>query len=148
MCKIRQISIFVENKPGRLREMTNILKENEIDIRAVSISDTKDFGILRVIVNDPEKACLALKEADCTVTITDVLAVGIKDSPGGLFTVMDSLYNNGISVEYMYAFVSKSDDYACVILRVSDNDKTAKILADSGVKLYTSEEIYEMWGFN
>ncbi|MGN0620622.1 MAG: ACT domain-containing protein [Porcipelethomonas sp.] len=144
MCKIKQISIFVENKPGRLRAMTDILRENEIDIRAVSISDTKDFGILRIIVNDPDKACEILKKEECTVTISEVLAVGVKDRPGGLFSVMDVLYSNGISVEYMYAFVSKADEDAYVILRVADIDKTAKILSDSGIKLVTSKEIYEM----
>lgn len=144
MCKIRQISIFVENKPGRLREMADILRKNDLDIRAVSISDTKDFGILRIIVNDPDKACEALKKAECTVTITDVLAVGVKDKPGGLYSVMDVMYNNGISVEYMYAFVSKSDDDAYVILRVADIEQTSKILTDSGIRLITSQEIYEM----
>ena len=98
---IKQISIFVENKPGRLSNITNILKQNDIDIRALSIADTKDFGILRLIVNDPDKACNVLKGAECTVTITDVLAVGISDEPGGLSVVMNTLYNNAISVEYL-----------------------------------------------
>ena len=88
---IKQISIFVENKPGRLSNITNILKQNDIDIRALSIADTKDFGILRLIVNDPDKACNVLKGAECTVTITDVLAVGISDEPGGLSVVMNTL---------------------------------------------------------
>ncbi len=141
---IKQISIFVENKPGRLKAMTNILKDNNIDIRALSIADTKDFGILRLIVNDPDKACSVLKDADCTVTITNVLAVGVDDNPGGLAKVMDTLYANTISVEYMYAFVSKSDDIAYVILRVADNKKAAEILENAGIKLLTSQEIYEM----
>lgn len=141
---IKQISIFVENKPGRLKAMTNILKENDIDIRALSIADTKDFGILRLIVNDPDKACDALKNAECTVTITNVLAVGIDDNPGGLAKVMDTLFENSISVEYMYAFVSKSDDLAYVILRVADNKKAAEILENANIKLLTSQEIYEM----
>lgn len=141
---IKQISIFVENKPGRLKSMTNILKDNDIDIRALSIADTKDFGILRLIVNDPEKACKALKNAECTVTITDVLAVGIDDNPGGLAKVMDTLFENKISVEYMYAFVSKSEDTAYVILRVADNKYAADILLNAGIKLLTSKEIYNM----
>lgn len=141
---IKQISIFVENKPGRLKAMTNILKDNKIDIRALSIADTKDFGILRLIVNDPEKACSALKNADCTVTITDVLAVGVEDNPGGLAKVMDTLYANKISVEYMYAFVSKSENIAYVILRVADNKTAAEVLSNAGIKLLTSQEIYDM----
>lgn len=141
---IKQISIFVENKPGRLSNITNILKNNNIDIRALSIADTKDFGILRIIVNDPEKACNVLKDEECTVTITDVLAVGVSDAPGGLSVVMDTLYNNSISVEYMYAFVSKSEDIAYVILRVADNQKAAAVLTSAGIKLLTSKEIYDM----
>ena len=141
---IKQISIFVENKPGRLKAMTNILKDNKIDIRALSIADTKDFGILRLIVNDPEKACGALKDADCTVTITDLLAVGVEDNPGGLAKVMDTLYANKISVEYMYAFVSKSENIAYVILRVADNEAAAEVLSSAGIKLLTSQEIYDM----
>lgn len=141
---IKQISIFVENKPGRLKEVTNILKDNGINIRALSIADTKDFGILRIIVNDPEKACAALKNAECTVTITEVLAVGIEDKPGGITKVMDTLYENKISVEYMYAFVSKSDDDAYVILRVVNNKEAAEVLKDAGIRLLSSQEIYDM----
>lgn len=141
---VKQISIFVENKPGRLKAMTNILKDIGVDIRALSIADTKDFGILRVIVNDPEKACAALKDADCTVTITDVLAVGVEDRPGGLAKVMDTLFENKISVEYMYAFVSKSENIAYVILRVADNKYAADVLSKAGIKLLTSQEIYDM----
>ena len=132
---IKQISIFVENKPGRLKAMTNILKDNKIDIRALSIADTKDFGILRLIVNDPEKACGALKDADCTVTITDVLAVGVEDNPGGLAKVMDTLYANKIS---------ESENIAYVILRVADNEAAAEVLSSAGIKLLTSQEIYDM----
>lgn len=144
MYLIKQISIFVENKPGRLKAMTNILKENNIDIRALSIADTKDFGILRLIVNDPDKTCEVLKNAECTVTITEVLAVGLEDKPGGLSVVMDTLFENSISVEYMYAFFSKLEGQASVILRVNDNKKAADVLKSANIKLLTSEEIYNM----
>lgn len=144
MVIIKQISIFVENKPGRLKAMTNILKDNNIDIRALSIADTKDFGILRLIVNDPEKTCKVLKDAECTVTITDVLAVGLKDKPGGLAVVMDTLFENSISVEYMYAFFSRIEGQASVILRVADNQKAADVLSNAGIKLLTSDEIYNI----
>ncbi len=144
MYLIKQISIFVENKPGRLKAMTNILKDNNIDIRALSIADTKDFGILRLIVNDPDKTCEVLKNAECTVTITEVLAVGLDDKPGGLAVVMDTLFENSISVEYMYAFFSKLEGQASVILRVNDNQKAADVLTSDGIKLLTSEEIYNM----
>ena len=144
MYLIKQISIFVENKPGRLKAMTNILKENNIDIRALSIADTKDFGILRLIVNDPDKTGEVLKNAECTVTITEVLAVGLEDKPGGLAVVMDTLFENSISVEYMYAFFSKLEGQASVILRVNDNKKAADVLSNAEIKLLTSEEIYNM----
>ena len=138
---IKQISIFVENKPGRLSAVTNILKENNIDIRALSIADTRDFGILRLIVNDPQKACEVLKDADCTVTLTDVMAVAVDDTPGGLAKIMELLYAGHISVEYMYAFISKTDKEAFVILRVEDNDTAEKIFAENNVKCLTQSDI-------
>ncbi len=141
---IKQISIFVENKPGRLKAMTHILKDNDIDILAISIADTKDFGILRLIVNDPDKACKALKDAECTVKLTDVLAIKLEDKPGGLSVVMDTLFDNQISVEYMYAFFSKQDGQAAVILRVDDNEKAAQVLEKAGVSLLTGEIIGKM----
>ena len=141
---IKQISIFVENKPGRLKAMTHILKDNNIDILAISIADTKDFGILRLIVNDPEKAVKALSDAECTVKLTDVLAIKLEDKPGGLAKVMDTLFDNGISVEYMYAFFSKQDGQAAVILRVDENTKAAEVLQSAGINLLTSEIIEKM----
>lgn len=141
---IKQISIFVENKMGRLSAVTKILKDNNIDIRALSIADTKDFGILRIIVNNPDKACQALKSADCTVTLTEVIAIGIKDEPGGLAEATDVLQLNSISIEYMYAFISKTDNMAYVILRVNDNEKAIEILSKNNIKLLTSDEIYNM----
>ena len=141
---IKQISIFVENKPGRLKAMTHILKDNDIDILAISIADTTDFGILRLIVNDSDKACKALKDAECTVKLTDVLAIKLEDKPGGLATVMDTLCDNQISVEYMYAFFNKQGGQAAVILRVDDNTKAAQVLDKAGVTLITSEIIENM----
>lgn len=141
---IKQISVFVENRPGRLCAITNILKENDIDIRALSIADTKDFGILRLIVNDPEKAERVLREADRTVSITKVIAVGIEDTPGGLSKAMNVLYENNIGVEYMYAFISKTENTAYVILRVDSNENAIDALHENGIRLLTSKEIYDM----
>lgn len=141
---IKQLSVFVENRPGRLSAITKLLAENGIDIRALSIADTRDFGILRLIVNDPDKALAALKSADYSVTLTNVIAIGINDEPGGLANAMEILYSNNISVEYMYAFISKSDDTAFVILRVENNDKAATALQENGIRILTSEEIYKM----
>ena len=141
---IKQISIFVENKPGRLNSITKLLKDNDIDIRALSIADAKDFGILRLIVNKPELACEVLKGADCTVSITNVIAIGINDKPGGLADAMDCLYRANISVEYMYAFITKTSDQAYVILRVENNDKALEALQDENFTILTGKEVYEM----
>ncbi len=141
---IEQLSIFVENKPGRMAEITRLLKENNIDIRALSIADTRDFGIMRLIVDNPSKAEKALKDADCTVSLTNVIAIGIADQPGGLATAMDVLNSVGISVEYMYAFISRTDDTAYVIIRVEDNEAALKALDKNGIKILRSSDIYQM----
>lgn len=138
----KQISIFVENKPGRLLSVSKILKENNIDIKALSIGDTKDFGILRIIVDDTDKAVSVLKKADCTVTQTDVIAAGIEDRPGGLSDIMQILFDNGISVEYMYAFARKIEEKtAFVILRLENNEKALTVLRDNNVALLSTEDI-------
>ena len=138
---INQLSIFVENKAGALGKITHILAKENIDIRAMSIADTKDFGILRLIVSDEEKAKNALKENDCMVSITEVVGIAITDEPGSLSRVMELLYANGINVEYMYAFITISKKYAYVVVRVEDNDKAMGILENNGVKLVTKEDI-------
>lgn len=140
---IKQISIFVENKKGRLAQVTKILGENDIDIRALCIADTKDFGILRIIVSDPEKAVKTLKEAEFTVAITNVIAIGIKDAPGGLSEAMQVLLANHISVEYMYAFISRDVNMASVILRVEDNDKAIETLSNSGFTILSTNDIFD-----
>ncbi len=141
---IKQLSIFVENKQGRLAEITKLLEENKIDIRALCIADTKDFGIMRLIVNDPEKAEKMFKEANCTVSLTQVIAIGVDDKPGGLANAMAVLSEKNISVEYMYAFISKTDDVAYVILRVENNEEAIKVLEEGKIKILTSAEINAM----
>lgn len=141
---IKQISIFVENKPGKLSAVTALLRDNDIDIRALCIADTKDFGILRLIVSNPDKACQVLKEAECTVTVTNVIAIGISDKPGGLAAAVEVLYGANISVEYMYAFISKSDNEAYVILRVQNNETASAALEENGFKVLSPEDVYEV----
>lgn len=141
MNNIRQISVFVENKPGRLSAITQILKDNGINIRALSIADTKDFGILRIIVNDPEKACAKLRQAACTVTITEVVAICIDDEMGRLSDVMNVINKAEINVEYMYAFLSKSDNKASIILRVDDNDKAHTAFDAAGIIQLAEKDI-------
>ena len=137
---INQLSVFIENKRGRLAEITKILKENGVDIRALSIADTKEFGILRLIVNDAQKAADVLKEDGFTVSLTKVVAIGIDDRPGGLAAAMEVLRGNEISVEYMYAFISRSEDTAYVILRVANNEEAVRIFTENGFKVMCSDE--------
>jgi hypothetical protein len=139
---IDQLSVFVENKQGRLAEITEILAGADVDLRAMSIADTADFGILRIIVNDTEKAMAALKDAGCTVAVTKVLAIALTDDPGSLAKVIRILSDNGISVEYLYAFITRRVDSAYVIFRVEDTDKATSIFEMHGVKTVGKEEIY------
>lgn len=144
MNNVRQISVFVENKPGRLSAITQILKDNDINIRALSIADTKDFGILRLIVNDPDKACEKLREASCTVTITEVVAISIDDEMGRLSEVMSIINDAGVNIEYLYAFLSKSANKASIILRVNDNDKAHELLEKAGIVQLAEKDICDM----
>lgn len=141
---IKQLSIFVENKQGRLADITEILSKANANIRALSIADTTDFGILRLIVDTPEPAALALKEAGITVSITNVIAVGIDDVPGAFARPMRILADSGIDVEYMYAFITRKSEKAYVILRVADNDAATKILMDNGVELLDEESFHDL----
>ena len=137
---INQLTVLIENKRGRLAEITKILKENGVDIRALSIADTKEFGILRLIVNDAQKAADVLKADGFTVSLTKVVAIGIDDRPGGLAAAMEVLRDNNISVEYMYAFISRSEDTAYVILRVANNEEAVRIFTENGFKVMCSDE--------
>lgn len=130
---IYQISVFIENKQGRLTEIISTLSNNGIDIRALSVADTTDFGILRLIVNDPERAVEVLRAANVTVSKTQVIAVLIDDTQGEFAKVLSILSETNISVEYAYAFITHSKNHACVVLRVDDNEKAIKALSDKGV---------------
>lgn len=141
---VRQISVFLENKSGRLAAVTKILGENEIDISALSIADTTDFGILRLIVNLPEKAEEILKENEFSVSCTDVIAIAIEDKPGGLAGPLQVLNRASVEIEYMYAFVGKAQNEALVILRVEDPQKTVELLQKEKVKVLSSEMVYNL----
>ena len=128
-----QISIFIENKAGRLSDVTGILAETGINIRALAVADTSDFGVLRLIVNDNAKAEEALKNSGFTVRKTRVVAVKVDDNPGGLHKILDILKNAGINVEYMYAFIQQSGDKAIMIFRFDQTEEAITILMDNGV---------------
>ena len=142
--QIQQLSVFIENKPGRLAEITEVLAEAEVDIRAISVADTSDFGILRVIVDRPKEAVMALKELGMTVSLTNVLAVGISDEKGAFAKVIRVLANAGIDVEYIYAFVSRDKGKAYVIIRTDKSARAAEVLTEKGVELLTAEALYNM----
>jgi len=136
-----QISIFIENKEGRLAEVTAILRDAGVNIRALSLADTTDFGVLRLIVNENEKATTALRDQGFTVGKTRVLAVEVNDEPGGLNQVLDPLSEQGVNVEYMYAFANPQCKNAIMIFRFDDLEKAKIILAEQGIKVINKEEI-------
>lgn len=139
--KVEQISIFLENKSGRLAEVTSVLSEAAINIRALYLADTADFGILRLIVNDTEKARQALKDHGFTVEKTKVVAIEVPDRPGGLSSILNTIKEAGINVEYMYAFVEKSGENAIVIFRFDELERSIDILRQSGVRILGGEEL-------
>lgn len=142
--KVEQISIFLENKSGRLAEVTRLLGEGGINIRALTLADTTDFGILRLIVSEKAKSLEILKKAGFTVGMTEVVAVEVSDRPGGLAEILDRLGEEGINVEYMYAFVEKSGDDAVVIFRFDEPDKAIAILQRNGVTIMEAEKVYAL----
>ncbi|WP_054694551.1 ACT domain-containing protein [Syntrophomonas palmitatica] len=140
----KQISVFLENKAGRLASVTRTLGDADINIRALSIADTSDFGILRVIVNDPDKAYQVLKEAGFTVSETEVVAVQVPDSPGGLATVLEQMSEDNLNIEYLYAFLGTSGNDALVIIKVEDMDKTRSIFKQKGIMFLEEQQLYSL----
>lgn len=139
--KVEQISIFLENKSGRLAEVTDVLAKSGINIRALSLADTADFGILRLIVQDPEKTRDLLKENGFTAAKNEVVAVVLPDRAGGLAGILETLKGKSINVEYMYAFVQKSEGNAVLIFRFDDAGRAIEVLRAAGVKVLTGEEV-------
>lgn len=131
--KIKQISIFLENTAGRIADVTKVLKEFDVNLRAIMIADTADFGILRIITDDSEKALKVLKDAKFTTRTTDVLAVSINDKVGALHDVMALFQDNGINIEYLYASLEKTGDTAVIIFKVEDADKGLKVIEANGL---------------
>ena len=142
--KAEQISIFLENRAGRLEEVTRVLAEADISIRALSLADTSDFGILRLIVSDHEKAKKALKEHGFTVGRNAVVAVEVSDAPGGLHAVLHLLCGNGINVEYMYAFVHQSEKSAVIIFRFDRTDQAIELLQKNNIPIIPGDTLYNI----
>jgi hypothetical protein len=140
--RVEQISVFLENKAGRLADVTSILSQAQINIRALSLADTADFGVLRLIVSDNQKAEEALKKHGFTVGKTDVVAVEVADKPGGLHHILDLLFKANINVEYMYAFVRQSGDNAVMIFRFDHTDEAVRLLQENGVTVINGSKLY------
>ena len=142
--RVEQISIFLENKSGRLAEVTRILADAGVNIRSLSLADTTDFGILRLIVDQTALAQQVLKAKGFTGGKTDVIAVAVPDRPGGLAKILELLDGAGINVEYMYAFVQRSGDNAIMIFRFDGPEKAIHALTDGGVRVLKGEELYAL----
>lgn len=142
MASIKQISIFVENQPGKLAEAAALISDAGIDLRSLSLADTRDFGILRIIVNKPDEACDILAKNGYIYKVNTVLGVKVPDRPGGLAEVLRVLNDANINVEYMYAFVNRKESRADVIFRVSDEECCGTMLTQHGIELLTADEAY------
>ena len=141
--KVEQISVFLENKPGSLEHATRVMRDASINIRTLSLAETVDFGILRLIVNDVEKANKVLKEAGFRVSKTVVVAVEVPDKPGGLHSIMEVLSKESINVEYLYAFVEKSGQNAVIIFRFDAPEKAIEVLLGHKFTVVPGAQLYE-----
>lgn len=141
---VKQISVFVENKPNSMAQFVEVLSKNKIDMRALSLADAADFGIVRVIVDDVYNAMQVLKDEGYICSINKVLAVAIPDEPGGLANVIRYLGNDEINIEYMYAFTTRQKDLAYMIFRVQDKEKAIQALTKNGVKLVCQDELVKL----
>ncbi|MFO8056913.1 MAG: ACT domain-containing protein [bacterium] len=142
--KVNQLSVFVENQPGRLAGVARALGENDINIMAMTIAETKEFGVLRMIVADYEKGMQVLKDAGYTVVTTEILAIEVQDKPGALARVLEAFAGKNLNVEYMYAFVARRGDAAILVFRFDDPDRAVDALKDSEVRVLTNEEVISL----
>ncbi|MGD0784911.1 MAG: ACT domain-containing protein [Sedimentisphaerales bacterium] len=142
--KIKQISIFLENRKGRLYDVCSLLGKNDVNIRALNVAETESFGILRIVVDKPEVAVKVFKDANITAKITDVIAIEVDDRPGGLANTLKIFADEDVNIEYMYGFVEKSSDKALMVFRFDDVDKATKILKKHNIKIVTEQGVREL----
>ena len=140
--RVEQISIFLENKAGRLAEVTSILSEAGVNIRALSVADTSDFGVLRLIVDNNAKAEKALKDNGFSVGKTHVVAVEVEDKPGGLHRILTLLTQSGINIEYMYSLVTQRNGNAVLIFRFDNLDKAIELLEKNGIPIVNGSKVH------
>ena len=141
---LKQLTVFVENKKGALVDITKTLADNNVNMRALSIADTEDFGILRLIVDNNDTATKALQDAGYLLKTTEVVGVKIGDQPGKLSTALDVLDKADINMEYLYAFMARTEKHAYVVLRVEDNAQAEKVLEDAGFHMITDADINKL----
>lgn len=141
--KIHQISMFLENKPGRISEPCKVLAKNNINILTLSLADTQQFGILRLIIKEWEQAKKVLEEAGFVVNVTEVVATEVEDRPGGLAKILEIIEKEGINIEYMYAFTFRSGDKAVIVFRFDEPDKAIKTLLEKGINVLNGVQLYE-----
>ncbi len=139
--KLKQISVFLENKPGQLSHACRALAKAGINITTLSLADTQQFGILRLLIKNHDDAVAVLKDAGCVVKLTDVVAIDVPDRPGGLAEVLETIEAAEINLEYMYAFTYRSNEKALMIFRFEDPDTAVKILSDAGFDVVSGEEL-------
>ena len=142
--KITQISVFLENRKGLLFEVTQLLGKNGINIRALNIAETDDFGVLRLVVDKPKDALAGLKAGGFVASTTEIVAVEVPDNPGGLSEVLGVLSREGLNVEYMYGFVEKKSEEALLVFRFEDTEKAVVALEKAGIRIITETEIHNL----
>lgn len=142
---IRQLSVFAENRPGALKEVLNLLAEKHIDIHSMVISESKDFGIIRLIVDDTDKAAQSLRSDEYIITITAVIALQIPDTPGGLTKIISTLSEKEVNLQYMYGFTTSAGEAACIVIRVDDNEHTEVLLKEIGVTLISENDLKKLF---
>jgi hypothetical protein len=141
---VQQIAVFLEHKPGRLADISHCLAENNVNIRALSLADTTDFGILRLVADNTEKARKALKENGFTVGVTEVIAVAAEDKPGGMDKVLQVTSKAALNIEYMYAFTQKSGESGILLFKFDDPEKAIAAFKEAGIKILSGEEVHSM----
>ncbi|MFP4054153.1 MAG: ACT domain-containing protein [Phycisphaerae bacterium] len=141
--KINQLSVFLENKPGRLSEPCKILADAGVNILTLSLADTQQFGIMRLILPEWQKGKEALEAAGCVVNVTEVVATEVVDEPGGLAKVLIALEESGVNIEYMYAFTFRRQDRAVLVFRFEDPDKAIQVLQDKGINVVEAAELFQ-----
>lgn len=139
---VKQLSVFLPNKPGVLAKFTALLGQNAINIRALTVADTADYGVLRLIVNDPEKCTKILKDENYLVSETEVVALQVEDKPGGLHKVAKLMGDNGINIEYLYSTLTPTTGAAIILMRVNDLEKAVKTLQTNKIKVLQSKDVF------